>query len=738
MDLPKINADNFYSRTVKRIHLIMIAIILVPALLLAAVLQLYHYNHGILGKQRALNTISRFFDNELPGTYYDILVIIIGVLSILFLFVIFFKIIRPYFIKISDINGRKQREQARLCLAAIIESSEDAIISLTLDGIITSWNTGATGIYGYTAPEMLGQPVWRLVPPELRNRIRHILSQIEHDGNNGLQEFIWIGKDGSQINVSVKVSLLKDSNGQITGISMIHRDITEFKRFEEELASERERLLVTIGSIGDGVIVANNAGIIILMNTVAEDLTGYTKEESYGEPLTKVFYSNDPQIGGSGENIFNRVLAYNETVHLDNIVLMQKKRLELSVSLSCAPIKSTCGPNLGLILVFKDITEKQQTELELIKAEKLEMLGILAGGIAHDFNNILAAILANIQLAKTKLEKGADIKRYLEDTIETARKASDLTKQLLTFSKGGSPVKRSASIIDLIKDTTNFALQGSKIQAEFIIPDNLWPVEIDSGQISQVINNLIINAVQAMPNGGIIIVCAENLTIKPGCPYQPGNYIRLAIKDYGTGIPKEIVARIFEPFFTTKKEGTGLGLATSYSIIKKHDGYIELESREGIGSIFFLYLPASPGKFIEPKKPHLSVETGQGKILLMEDDDIIRKSFGEMLTDFGYSVSLTKDGQETIAVYQHAKRAGEPFDAVIMDLTVRGGLGGQETIALLRDIDPQIKAIVCSGYANDPIISDYQRFGFRGVVTKPYKFDELNQVLHQVMAKNNI
>ena len=369
----------------------------------------------------------------------------------------------------------------------------------------------------------------------------------------------------------------------------------------------------------------------------------------------------------------------------------------------------------------------------------MDSLGILAGGIAHDFNNNLAAILSNIQLAILKHQKNEDVKKYLLHTVEITRKASDLTKQLLTFSKGGAPVKKNASLNELIKETTRFVLRGAKVKAKFDIPDDLWLASIDEGQISQVVHNLVLNAKQAMPQGGIIEIAAGNVSIEENPRFNSGNYVMIVIKDRGIGIPRENLIKIFDPFFTTKKDGNGLGLATSYSIIKQHNGYIEVESEEQVGTIFLVYLPAVNAVLGINDPQNEVAPSGEGlNILLMDDEEQILNAVGEMLSYYGYRVVLTGDGTEVIEKYKWAKISGVPFDVVIMDLTIPGGMGGQEAITHLRNFDPQIKAIVSSGYTNDQIMADYQRFGFCGVVSKPYKIDELIAVLNKVVDRSQL
>ena len=517
------------------------------------------------------------------------------------------------------------------------------------------------------------------------------------------------------------------------GLSVYLRDFSEWKLMETSLTAERELLLVTLRSIGDGVIATDKNGKVILINKTAERLSGWTQKEAFGKPLSKVFYVINDNTSQPYEDLVAKTINTNEIIRLDAAVLISKDLTEINVNCNCAPIRAVSGGNIGVVMVFQDITAKLRTDSELIKTEKMESLGILAGGIAHDFNNLLAGILANLQLAQIKMEHGNDIKKYLNETIETTRKASELTKQLLTFSKGGAPIKQPASIGDLIKDTVNFCLTGSNLKSIFRISENLKTVEIDAGQISQVLNNIIINAKQAMPKGGLIQVFADNVFIENNIHYKPGQYVKIIIKDHGTGISRENLSKIFDPFFTTKSNGSGLGLATSYSIIKKHDGYIEVESTEGAGASFVIYIPASDEQpALSDSKPKFA-QTGHGKILLMDDEDTIRSVVGEMLTYSGYQVVSALDGGEAVTIYKSAFENGQPFDVVIMDLTIPGGMGGQEALTHLMSINPAIKAIVSSGYANDPIIADYQKYGFAGVVIKPYKFDELSEILSRVM-----
>jgi len=385
-----------------------------------------------------------------------------------------------------------------------------------------------------------------------------------------------------------------------------------------------------------------------------------------------------------------------------------------------------------------DITESKRLEAEQQRIEKLESIGTLAAGIAHDFNNYLTGIMGNISLAIRHIDPKSKAPDHLEEAERACLKAKDLTQQLLIFSRGGTPIKKPVNIGKLMREATTFALRGSKVKPVFSLPDDIWAVEADEGQINQVINNIIINADQAMPNGGIINIDVENHVIgsRGRIPLPAGDYVHIAIKDSGSSIPKEYSERIFDPFFTTKQKGSGLGLTTAFSIVKSHDGYITFESESGTGTVFHIFLPASEKTALVEEVSSETPISGTGRILVMDDEGIIREMLHKMLNLAGYEVELTKDGAEAIKRYAEAKGAKKPFDAVIMDLTIPGGMGGKEAIKELIKIDPNIKAIVSSGYATDPIMSDCKKYGFSAVVTKPYNVAQLEKTLHSLLKKN--
>jgi PAS domain S-box-containing protein len=393
------------------------------------------------------------------------------------------------------------------------------------------------------------------------------------------------------------------------------------------------------------------------------------------------------------------------------------------------------GARQYMVSVARDVTERLKMEEEIQRSHKLESVGILAGGIAHDFNNLLAAILNNVYISKQNTDRTSKAYSRLVEAEKAVIRASDLTRQLLTFARGGAPVKRTTNIDDVIRESAAFVLRGSNVKCEYDMPDSLWTVEADEGQISQVIQNLVVNADQSMPEGGTIRISGKNTMIgsEEDVPLQAGKYINITVQDQGTGISEENVQNIFNPYFTTREEGHGLGLAVTYSIIKNHDGYISVDSKEGGGTSFTFYLPVSE-KQAPPKEPHAdTMLTGEGRVLIMDDEEMVRNSLGEMLSGMGYEVELSKDGAEAVAHYEKAMSASSPFDVVILDLTVPGGMGGKEAITKLRELDANIKAIISSGYSNDLVMANFETHGFSDVITKPYSVLQLSRVLKKVL-----
>ena len=406
---------------------------------------------------------------------------------------------------------------------------------------------------------------------------------------------------------------------------------------------------------------------------------------------------------------------------------------KLWLSISFAPLRNKDQDVIGAMALVEDRTDVRKASEQITTAQRLESLGILAGGIAHDFNNILTAILGSISLAKYYETENKDLLGILTDAESASNRAKELTHQLLTFARGGEPVTKLVDIGKVVNESSAFALTGSNIRLDFNIPNDIWFVEADEGQLNQVFNNLVINAQQSMPDGGHINISLENFT-DISSTLDSGKYIKISITDEGVGIPKQDIPKIFDPYFTTKNKGTGLGLSTTHSIIEKHGGYITIDSQVGRGSTFKVFLPASDDQMEDLKEIDEQLIQGSGSVLIMDDEKVIRDTVGSMLKRLGYDVSYSTDGEEAIDRYSSALNSDEKYDAVILDLTVPGGMGGKQAISKLIELDPDIKAIVSSGYSNNPVMSDYKNYGFSGILSKPYTLSQLSKVLDQIVS----
>ena len=383
-----------------------------------------------------------------------------------------------------------------------------------------------------------------------------------------------------------------------------------------------------------------------------------------------------------------------------------------------------------------DITEKRLLEEERLKTQKLESIGTLAGGIAHDFNNLLQGVFGFISMAKLTFDQKEKSLAMLARAENALHQSVNLTSQLLTFSKGGKPVKKVLDLRPVIENSVAFALSGSRITHEVVIDKDLRTVEADEGQLGQVIQNIVLNADQAMPLGGMIRVTARNraaAAVVPRVDLQ-GDLVEIAVRDQGTGVPAEYLTRIFDPYFTTKEKGSGLGLATAYSIIKNHGGLVRVQSEVGKGTAFFIYLPASGAAVEESKSAAIPAATRKARILVMDDEEMIRAVAGELLAAIGHDVVVAESGAAALEAYQAARDAGTPFDVVILDLTIRGGMGGIETLRKLAEIDPDVRAVVSSGYSDDAALSDYREQGFRAFLKKPYNIEDLQSTLNALLA----
>jgi len=502
---------------------------------------------------------------------------------------------------------------------------------------------------------------------------------------------------------------------------------------EEELRESEEKFLKafhcgnTISGISD-----IETGEFIEVNRAFYNSLGFTPEEVIGKKSSEVLHLD--------LKFRNRTIAAMKRqgfIKNEKAVIYTKSGTPRNMLFS-AEIIEIAGKKYNYTNAI-DITEHKQLEEQLRQSQKLESISTLAGGIAHDFNNMLSVITGNLSYALSKLRKTDELFDVLFDVQEGAKQAQKLTHQLLTFSKGGEPVKKAANINRVLEESATFVTRGARSKCEFVFDNDLWIAEVDTGQLHQAISNLVINADQAMPEGGTIQIHTKNELINNinSLDLQPGQYLKITLKDQGVGIPEKFISRIFDPFFTTKQKGSGLGLATTYSVIKRHGGQISVESKVGNGTTFEIYLPAAEKSSVHSYDKKSSKHQGKGRILIMDDQELILKMVGNMLNIMGYDTVLATSGVKAVEIYREAYQSKNPFDMVILDLTVPGGMGGAKTIPELLKIDPKVKAVVSSGYSNDPIMANYQDYGFCGVVPKPYSMDQLSEVLNKIFDEND-
>ncbi len=523
----------------------------------------------------------------------------------------------------------------------------------------------------------------------------------------------------------------------------LNREIEEHKQTTEALAREKESLGVTLASIADGVITTDIKGRIVLLNRVAEKLTGWAQEDAIGKHMPDLLTVASTDVEHCFATMMERSIAHDEIVdHQEPCTLISRDGTERIIAASTAPIHNNDNSITGVVLVIRDITEKQMMEDELRRAHKLESIGTLAGGIAHDFNNILTTILANISYVKFTAQIDAEKYNRLVEAEKASFSARELTQKLLTFAKGGMPVKAISSTRDLIQDAVDLCLSGSNVKCETVFPKGLWNVNVDRGQMAQALSHIIMNADQAMPEGGILRIRTENFALPAANDEElsKARFVKISVSDEGIGIQKAHQKKIFDPYFSTKQKGRGLGLTTAYSIINQHNGFINIESEVGVGSTFHVFLPASveaaEGVAEKPIITKNGVHKNGGKILIMDDDKTIREIVSVMLERLGYQPHAAEDGVAAIVAFEEAQKSGDPFDVVILDLTVPGGMGGQKAMTELMGIDPEVRAIVASGYSNDPVMANYQNYGFRNYIYKPFDMEELIRILRETIGES--
>ena len=621
--------------------------------------------------------------------------------------------------------------QSRTLLQKVFGVNSDAILILSDNYKIKFFNPAAANLLDASGDQLIGETFpFEISPgksteleiPDVNGRIS--LIELTSD------EILWEGKKSQLV---------------------ILKDVTDLKKAKLALGHEKELLSVALDALKASVISTDRKGRIERINPEACRLLGVQKEAALGQSLGQVLRLKNPSTGkyltADCKELLDREFTdlHNRTGILLEPIGEKESRL-VSADMRC--ILDEEEKAHSCVTILRDIKKQKVIKEELYKNENLSSISLMTGGIAHDFNNILTSILGNISIARMRMDESDENSQQLLAAEKAALQAKSLTKQLLTFAKGDAPAREIITIGDLVDECANLIMRGSNVKCEIHRKPDLWPVDADSGQIAQVVNNLLINADQAMPEGGTIHLTLENTSLKtrnsPGL--DPGDYVKVEVRDNGTGISADKLDRIFDPYFTTKEDGNGLGLASSSSIIKQHDGNITVESEPGKGSRFSFYLPrslkdpveATPTEKEIPKAADADArgtESHEGKrILIMDDMEDMMLVASEILKMLGYEVACTSDGKEAVEAYKQAKESGNPFDGVVFDLTVPGGMGGEEAGNLLAGYDPNLRAIASSGYTTSNIMSDYSNSAFKAVVPKPYRINEMKEALERVLG----
>jgi two-component system cell cycle sensor histidine kinase/response regulator CckA len=640
-----------------------------------------------------------------------------------------------------DITDRKRAEEENDRLARAVSIVTEGIAVTDEQDRFIYLNDAHAKTYGYLQSELMGK-TWRDVTPrEFVPLIEQELARTLRSRENG----VWSGespglcKDGTGIATEITATSRWNEKGEYAGHICVVRDITERKRAEEKIRQSEEFIRGILDTVDEGFIVVDRDYRIVTANKAYCAQVALPVDEVIGKHCYELSHKVSRPCYEEGEECAVRQVFATGRPHAALHKHPDPEGHTLFVETKAFPIKDASGAVTSVIETINNITERHLLEEERLKTQKLESIGVLAGGIAHDFNNLLQGIFGYISMAKLTLDQREKSLAMLVQAEKALHQSVNLTSQLLTFSKGGKPVKKMIDLRPVIENAIKFALSGSRTSYRFAANDSLWRVEADEGQIGQVIQNIVLNADQAMREGGTVEIAARNIPVGDAAAPQGlgrGDYVELSISDGGIGIPAEYLTKIFDPYFTTKEKGSGLGLATSYSIVKNHDGSISVASELGKGSTFTVYLPAfrAAQEQAAASASAVPVAGRKGRVLVMDDEPIVRVVAGELLRELGHEAEFAEHGDSAIEKYRRAKAEGRPFDVVILDLTIRGGKGGAETLRELLEIDPGVKAVVSSGYSDDEVVATYRQHGFRSFLKKPYDMKELGRMLDDAMA----
>ncbi|MEN6317661.1 MAG: PAS domain S-box protein [Syntrophaceae bacterium] len=656
---------------------------------------------------------------------------------------------------VADITERKEMEsdlaEKHQRLSSILDGSPISSFVIDSERRVTAWNMVNEFITGISKEEVLGKPldlsplfkdktptslatlVLEMTDEEISKRYAHkgIRKSNIHPEAFESTGSIWI--KGKEHIMAIQATRLRNAEGKVIGAIQCVEDITEQKRAEEALRESEELYRTALESSNDGVVIIQD-GRYVYLNQRLMNTFDWKRDDMMGKAMGTTLMPPDDLA-----TILDYYDKYQNGLPIpDHFEVRVSKSDGAIVYTEISPVEVTYKGEKSLLVYLRNITDRKRSEEALLRANKLDSLGILAGGIAHDFNNLMAIVQGYIDLALTKLPSDHDSNKFLQTAMQSVEQTKELTSRIITFSRGGDPHRKIFDITEIIRDAVYKIVKGTNVRVKFYFMENLWPAEVDEHQVKQCFYNLTTNAVEAMPEGGDLTIHMENALIAADevLNLKEGSYLKITYTDGGIGIPEKHLSKIFDPYFTTKKigarKGLGLGLSVCYSVVMNHGGHITVNSQPEKGTSFVLYLPAREdlAKKIEVKR---TSSTGNGRILVMDDEFNIRVIMREYLEHLGYEVTDVKDGQEAIDIYKKALDSGNPFELVMLDLTIHQGLGGQLAMEQMLKINPAIKAIIASGYVDDPVIENYADYGFQGALTKPFKREEMECLVEKIL-----
>lgn len=621
---------------------------------------------------------------------------------------------------------------------SILEQIQEGYFEIDLDGRFVFFNEAMSRIVSRTGDDLQQMKIQTLMGPEAESAFSQTRDEIAATGNpvlNFIFELEQKNRHNRYIDLSI-MPIIDDSDG-LKGYRGLARDITDKKKMDIKLIQTPAFLQNVLDSSIDGISTTDLKGEIVYATPRLEEMIGDDLSHMVGQNVSR-YYKNGIE---DAKYIMKQLWTEGELKNHE-MQFVRKDGKVIDAILSATLLKDASQQVVGTLGIFKDITDKKRLEEQIVQAQKWESVGVLAGGVAHDFNNLLTAILGNITLAQMYSKPEGKVYQLLTESEKACSKAKDLTDRLTAFSRRGDvPPKKIGDITTTIKEVAGFVLMGSNVTGDFQLQKNLWAIEYDIDLIKQMITDIVTNAKEAMPKGGKLEIVSQNMTLTGRTAgavpkMRAGKYIKIIFQDHGIGILKEHLSKVFDPYFSTKEigvqKGMGLGLASVYSIVKKHGGHIQVESTDESGTTISLYLPAIEQKPIgrptAAVKP-LAGQSSKGAILVMDDEEMVREVIGEMLKRLGYVVKFAHNGSEAVELYDKAKETRAPFYAVILDITIRGGMGGKETMKRLREIDPEVRAYASSGYTEDPAMTDFKKYGFTGAISKPYGMENLVKIL---------